>query len=292
MRVLCEGDLALLISKDRKEFLVRLRPGCELQTHRGRIAHDDLLGCRYGTETHSHLGHAFAVLEPSSADLVGKLKRITQIMYPKDIAYALFRLNVMPGSRVIEAGTGSGGFSLAAARLLGEAGRLYSYEIKAEIQRLAQRNLESFGLSSRVEFKVRDIAAGFDETDVDALFLDLRSPWLYLSQTAAALKDSGFFGAILPTANQVVRLLQGLEVLHSFGQIEVEEIMVRPYKTVPGRFRPLDRMIAHTGYLTFARKVSGEISQAGYWLDRRRRKHEGLQQSEEDDGALPIEDSE
>jgi tRNA (adenine57-N1/adenine58-N1)-methyltransferase len=212
-------------------------------------------------------------------------------MYPKDIAYALFRLNVMPGSRIIEAGTGSGGFALAAARLLGETGSLYSYEIRADIQRLAQRNLESLGLASRVELKVRDIADGFDETHVDALFLDVRSPWLYLSQAAAALKDSGFFGAILPTANQVIRLLQGLEGQQSFGQMEVEEVLVRPYKTVPGRFRPLDRMIAHTGYLVFARKVSREISQAGYWLDRRRRKYEGLQQNEDDD-ALPVEDLE
>ena len=290
MRALSEGDLALLLSKDRKQFLVRLCPGCVLQTHRGRIAHDDLLGCRLGTEIHSHLGHAFALLEPSSADLVAKLKRTTQIMYPKDMAYALFRLNVLPGSRIIEAGTGSGGFALVAARLLGETGSLYSYEIKPDIQRLAQRNLESYGLASRVEFRVRDIADGFDETDVDALFLDVRSPWLYLSQAAAALKDSGFFGAILPTANQVVRLLQGLEEQHSFGQLEVEEVLVRPYKTVPGRFRPLDRMIAHTGYLAFARKVSRETSQAGYWLDRRRRKYEGIQQNEGVDGVTPVED--
>lgn len=286
MGELCEGDLVLLLSRDRKQFLLRLRPGGVLQTHRGHILHDDMLGGHYGTEMRSHLGHSFAILEPSTSDLIGKLKRTTQIMYPKDIAYVLFRLCIVPGSRLIEAGTGSGGFTLAAARLLGEAGILYSYEINADTQRLAQRNLSELGLATRVQFKVRDIGDGFDEDQVDAVFLDVRTPWRYLAHVSAALKDSGFLGAILPTANQVVRLVQGLEQERRFGQIEVEEILVRAYKTVPNRFRPLDRMIAHTGYLIFARKVSREVSHAEYWLDRRRRKHEGLGQDEgEDDGA-------
>jgi tRNA (adenine57-N1/adenine58-N1)-methyltransferase len=291
MDALHEGDLVMLLGQDRKQFLVRLCRGELLQTHRGRILHDDLLSGGYGIEVRSHLGYAFAVLEPSASDMIGKLKRTTQIMFPKDIAYTLFRLNIVPGSRVIEAGTGSGGFTLAVARLLGPLGRLYSYEVRADIQRLAQTNLDSLGLTPRVEFKLRDIAEGFDETGVDAVFLDLRSPWLYLPQVAAALKDSGFFGAILPTTNQVVRLVQGLEMQHSFGQIEVEEVLVRPYKAVPGRFRPSDRMVAHTGYLIFARKVSREVSLAGYWLDRRRRKHGRLNLDRvEDEDVLPVDE--
>ena len=120
----------------------------------------------------------------------------------------------------------------------------------------------------------------------------MRCPWPYLPQVVAALKDGGFFAAILPTTNQVVRLVQGLEMQESFGQIEVEEVLVRPYKAVPTRFRPLDRMIAHTGYLVFARKVSREVSLAEYWLDRRRRKHEGLHASEaEDDDAALVGDA-
>ncbi|HNS52563.1 MAG TPA: tRNA (adenine-N1)-methyltransferase [Anaerolineae bacterium] len=276
MKTLREGDLVLLLSRDRKQFLVRLCPGRILETHRGRVAHDDLLGRSYGVEAHSHLGCSFVALEAGTSDLIMKLKRATQIMYPKDIAYTLFRLSIVPNSRVIEAGTGSGGFSLAVSRLLGEGGCLYSYEANADTQRQAQKNLSDLGLASRVLFRQRDISGGFDETDVDALFLDVRNPWMYLAQAARALKDSGFFGAIVPTANQVVQLLEGMEIEGTFGQVEVEEVLVRSYKTVPGRFRPLDRMIAHTGYLVFARTVSPVVSRAGYWLDRRRRKHEGI----------------
>ncbi len=277
MKIAQEHDLVLLIGQDRKQFIVRLEAGQQFQTHRGCIEHDDLLGQPLGREIESHLGYKFVVLEPSTFDLIGKLKRTTQIMYPKDIGYTLLKLNVMPGSRVIEAGTGSGGLTLTLARALGPAGRLYSYEIRPDILRLAQKNLAALGLAGSVDFKQRDIAEGFDETDVDALFLDVRRPWVYLPQVIEALKDGGFFGAILPTINQVVELVEGLEAAQTFGHIEVEEILVRPYKAVPSRLRPMDRMIAHTGYLIFARKVAREVSQTGYWADRRRLKYERAQ---------------
>ena len=281
MNVAEEGDLILLIGQDRKEFIVRLAPGAQLQTHRGIIHFDDLLGKPLGREIHSHMGYPFVVLEPSTFDLVKQIKRTTQIMYPKDIGYVLLKLNVIPGSRVIEAGTGSGGLTVALARALGPQGRLYSYEVRPDILRLARKNVEALGLAGSIEFTLRDIDEGFDERDVDALFLDVRRPWIYLGKVTQALKDGGFFGAILPTTNQVAELVRILEAQEAFGHIEVEEILVRPYKAVPGRLRPMDRMVAHTGYLIFARKVSREITQADYWLDRKRRKYEELQQAEE-----------
>jgi tRNA (adenine57-N1/adenine58-N1)-methyltransferase len=180
----------------------------------------------------------------------------------------------MPGSRVVEAGTGSGGLTLALARALGPNGRLFSYEARADILRLAQENLDALGLADWVVFRQRDIAEGFEETTVDALFLDVRRPWAYLPQVARALKDGGFFGAILPTTNQVAQLIAALEAQQTFGNIEVEEVLLRPYKAVPSRLRPMDRMVAHTGYLIFARKVSREVIQADFWVDRKRRKYE------------------
>jgi len=290
MHLAQEGDLVLLISQDRKQFIVRLQAGGQLQTHRGCVSHDDLLNRPLGREIRSHVDYPFVVLEPSTCDLISELKRTTQIMYPKDIGYVLIKLNITPDSRVIEAGTGSGGLTLALARALGPGGRLYSYEIRPDVLRLAQKNLGSMGLVDRVELKLRDIADGFDETDVDALFLDLRDPGPYLPQALAVLKDGGFFGAILPTTNQVSDLLDAMEAQHSLGQIEVEEILVRPYKAVPARLRPMDRMIAHTGYLIFARKVSREVSQAGYWLDRRRRKYEETHDEAGTERDLPSEE--
>jgi tRNA (adenine57-N1/adenine58-N1)-methyltransferase len=277
MTVAQENDLVLLIGQDRKQFVVRIQAGGQLQTHRGCIDHDDLLGQPLGREISSHLGYPFVVLEPSTHDLIRLLKRTTQIMYPKDIGYTLLKLNVMPGSRVIEAGTGSGGLTLALARAVRPDGRLYSYEIRPDILRLAQKNLESLGLAGTVDFRLRDITDGFDETGVDALFLDVRRPWAYLPQVVEALKSGGFFGAILPTTNQVAELVHDLEAQQTFGHIEIEEVLVRPYKAVPGRLRPVDRMVAHTGYLVFARRVDRQVGRTDYWADRKRRKYEGSQ---------------
>ncbi|MGD2205497.1 MAG: tRNA (adenine-N1)-methyltransferase [Anaerolineae bacterium] len=288
MRIAQENDLVLLIGQDRKQFLVRLRAGGQLQTHRGCINHDDLLGKPMGREIQSHLGYPYVVLQPSTFDLVREIKRATQIMYPKDIGYVLLKLNIVPGSEVIEAGTGSGGLTLALARTIGPTGCVYSYEVRADIQRLAQRNLDALGLTDNVVFKLSDIAQGFDETDVDALFLDVRRPWRYLAQVVKALKDGGFFGAILPTTNQVVELIQALEAQEVFGNIEVEEILVRAYKAVPARLRPMARMVSHTGYLIFARKVSREVSRVDYWADRKRRKYEKMQaRSSEEETESP-----
>jgi tRNA (adenine57-N1/adenine58-N1)-methyltransferase len=265
-----EGDLVLLMTAGRKQFIVRLKAGGELQTHKGIVRHDDLIGRSLGREIHSHLGHAFLVLAPSFHDLIQDLRRITQIMFSKDVGYVLLKMNVGPGSRVIEAGTGSGALTLALSRAVSPTGRVFSYEVRSDVLELARENLLRLELSDWVEFKQRDIAEGFDEEDVDALFLDVRSPWDYLPQAWAALKGGGFFGAILPTADQVSQLIGALPEA-GFGVVEVEELLLRPYKAVPGRLRPADRMVAHTGYLVFARKLVRD-DRIEEWRERRRRR--------------------
>jgi tRNA (adenine57-N1/adenine58-N1)-methyltransferase len=247
-------DLALLVGRDRKSFIVRLGPGSQLHTHRGVVAHDDLIGTPWGTQVSTHLGYPFLLLRPSTDDLVRDLKRNTQIVYPKDAGYILMKMRIASGCRVVEAGTGSGGLTLVFAQAVSPAGRVYSYEVRPEMQQLAHSNLEQLGLSEFVEFRQRDVAAGFDERDADALFLDLPNPWDYLAPAHAALASGGFFGCILPTTNQVSRLIGALEEA-SFGLIEVEELLLRPYKAVSARLRPMDRMVAHTGYLIFARAL-------------------------------------
>lgn len=248
------GDLALLVGRDRKSFIIRLAPGLQLHTHRGVVTHDDLIGIPWGTRLSSHLGYPFVFLQPSTDDLVRDLKRNTQIVYPKDAGYILMKMRVVPGCRIVEAGTGSGGLTLVFAQAVSPTGRVYSYEVRPEMQQLARSNLEQLGLSEFVEFKLRDIAEGFDESDADALFLDLPTPWDYLAQAHAALVTGGFLGCILPTTNQVSHLIGALEEA-DFGWIEVEELLLRQYKAVSARLRPMDRMVAHTGYLIFARAI-------------------------------------
>lgn len=254
MKLVEPGDQVLLLGSDRKPFFLRAAEGGELQTHHGVVPHLSIIGQPWGKEVRSHLGYAFLILAPSLHDVLLYLRRQSQIIFPKDIGYILLRLSVGPGRTIVEAGTGSGGLTTALAWSVGGQGRVISYDRREDMQNLARQNLERIGLESQVTLKLRDIAAGFDETDVDALFLDLPDPHLVLPQARAALRNGAPLGAIVPTANQVSELIEALE-RNDFGFIEVCEIMLRFYKIVPARFRPVDRMVAHTGYLIFARTL-------------------------------------
>jgi tRNA (adenine57-N1/adenine58-N1)-methyltransferase catalytic subunit len=252
------GEMVQLVGRDHKYRLVHLQPGAELHTHRGLIKHDDMIGKPWGSRVDSHLGRPFYLLPPSLHDVLRDTKRRSQIIFPKDIGYILLKLSVVPGSTVIEAGTGSGALTTALATAVGPQGRVISYDSREDMQNLARRNLQALGLDSRVAFRLQDISEGFAETGAPALFLDVPVPHEYIAQVRAALRPGGFFGSIVPTVNQVSLLLTAL-ARHDFEFVEVSEISLRYYKPVPERLRPTDRMVAHTGYLIFARPVLEKI---------------------------------
>ncbi len=248
------GDLVQIVSTTNKMYFFRLAPGGQLQIHRGVIYHDELIGKPWGSQVYTHIGSPHFLLRPSLADLLSEIKRNTQIIYPKDLGFILVTMNIGPGARVVEAGTGSGALTTALAWAVGAEGHVFSYEIRDEMQNLAIKNLKRVGLDERVEFKLRDIAQGFDERDVDALFLDVPAPHDYIAQAREALTPGGHFGSIVPTTNQVSDLLTALH-RNDFAFVDVCEILLRYYKGVPARLRPVDRMVAHTGYLVFARPM-------------------------------------
>jgi tRNA (adenine57-N1/adenine58-N1)-methyltransferase len=248
-------DLVLLLGKDGKRFTVRLSPGESLHTHRGFIKHDDMVGQPFGAQLTSQLGYPFYLLRPSIHDLIMNVRRESQIIYPKESGYVLLKMNILPGSRVIEAGTGSGAMTIALARGVMPSGRVYSYDRRQDMIELAARNLSRVGVLDLVDLKCRGIAEGFDEKEVDALFMDVREPHLYVGRVKEAVAPGSFFGALVPTTNQVSALLEELE-LRGFVDLEVSEMLLRHYKTVAARLRPEDRMVAHTGYLVFARPLT------------------------------------
>ena len=249
-----DGDLAQLVGLRHKHFILALQAGAKFETHRGILQHDDLIGKPWGTQVFSHINAPFFLLQPSLADLINELPRTTQILYPKDIGFILITMGIGPGQTVMEAGTGSGSMTTALAFAVGPQGRVLSYEVKQDTQNLARKNLTRFGLESRVDFKLRDIVEGFDETNVDAFFLDVPNAYDYTGQVRAALKPGGYMCCLIPTFNQVEKTLMALRQ-NNFAFVEVCELLLRYYKPDPARIRPTDRMVAHTGFLVFARRI-------------------------------------
>src|SRR5512143_3534988 len=205
-----DGDIIELVGLRHKHFILTLKSGAKFETHRGVLLHDDLIGKTWGSQVFSHLGAPFFLLQPSLADLLIELPRNSQILYPKDIGFILVMMGIGYGQTVMEAGTGSGSMTIALASAVGPEGRVISYELRQDMQNLARKNVERIGLASRVDFKLRDIAEGFDETNCDAFFLDVPNPYDYIAQVRAALKPGGFFCPLIPPVTQLEPTLYSL----------------------------------------------------------------------------------
>jgi tRNA (adenine57-N1/adenine58-N1)-methyltransferase len=196
----------------------------------------------------------FVALKPNLCDYIFKTNRRTQISYPKDISLIIMYSGIGPGSRVVEAGTGTGALTSAIAHYIQPTGRVYSYELRQEFQNNAKRNLERVGLLDYVELKEGDITERIEEKDLDAVFLDMATPWLVVPHAYTALKGSGMLVSFSPTIDQVVKVV---EVLTEYGFVGVEtsETLIRFMQVERGKTRPQTVMTGHTGYLTFARKA-------------------------------------
>jgi tRNA (adenine57-N1/adenine58-N1)-methyltransferase len=248
-------DQDVLVFLDRKRtFLTRVKHAQSLHTHRGFINHDDIIGKEFGDVVKSSLGVDFILLKPTPIDYAKKMLRSTQIIYPKDMGLILVHSGIGCGSRILEAGTGSGALTSILANFVGSEGRVYSYEVRAEFFEKAKKNLERAGVLDKVELKNKDITEGIDESDVDAVVLDLATPWKVVPLARQALKGSGVLMSFSPTIEQVVKTVEALET-EGFVNIEAFESIVRRIKVKKGQTRPETLMIGHTGYITKARKT-------------------------------------
>ncbi|QJA06738.1 tRNA (adenine-N1)-methyltransferase [Thermosulfurimonas marina] len=250
--IIREGDLLLLLAPGGHTYLLPAEAR-EFHTHRDAVDLGAFLGRPWGSRILGRKGLPFYALRPTLYDHLMKVRRATQIIYPKEIGLILLKLDVRPGKTILECGTGSGALTLALAAAVGPEGRVITYEKEARFRKVARENLARAGLLERVIFR-EGVREDFGEKEADALFLDVREPWELLPAAWKALKGGAPFGALVPTVNQVSRLLEALEGL-PFVALEVQEILERFYKVNPERLRPEDRMVAHTGYLIFARKV-------------------------------------
>jgi tRNA (adenine57-N1/adenine58-N1)-methyltransferase len=253
--VLKENNLVLLYyQKGNLSYFLKLKKDELFSTHKGIITHNEILNKEYGESILTHKNDLFFIYRPSLSDIMMNVKRHTQIIYPKDIGYILLKLGTRPGDKVLEAGTGSGSLSIALGYSIFPDGHLYTYERRAEFSQKAYQNILMAGIEQMVSTKVKNIGEeGFDETNADSVFLDMKEPLPAIDKAYEALRPGGMLGILVPTTNQINDCIGKLESL-PFSHIEICEILLRHYKVNAERLRPFDRMVAHTGFLIFAKK--------------------------------------
>ena len=214
----------------------------------------DLIGLEYGQNIVTSMGQTLAIFKPRLADLVEIFNRPTQILYPKDIGYAIYQLGIKTGDTVVEVGTGSGALTAALAQAVGSEGHVYTYENREEFSASAKKNLAKTSLLEQITFRSMDPSAGFQETNADATVIDLGDPWKMVDPAWKALVGGGMLAAFTPTVNQLEKLSEALKK-GGFILLQAIELLMREFKTETGKVRPESRMIGHTAYVTIARKI-------------------------------------
>jgi tRNA (adenine57-N1/adenine58-N1)-methyltransferase catalytic subunit len=252
LRPIEPGERVMLVDTKQRCYLVAMAEGQSFHTHAGIVSHDLVIGAEEGTYVHANNGRPFLILRPTLGDVVLKMPRGAQVIYPKDLGAILMAADLGPGLRVLEAGVGSGALSMTVLR----AGcSVVGYELREDFAQVARSNVEAaLGPDQDYRIEIRDATEGIDERGLDRILLDLPEPWAVVPHAVEALRPGGILLAYLPGINQTAQLREALRV-HGFAMAETTEILRRTWHIEDRSVRPDHRMVAHTGFLTTARRV-------------------------------------
>ena len=249
------GERALLFDSKGRRYLVLLEKGGEFHTHAGSVPHDSVLGQPEGSIVRSTLGARYIAVRPTLAEIVLKMPRGAQVIYPKDLGQILVMADISPGARVLEAGLGSGALSMA---LLRAGADVVGYELREDFAKRATANVAAFlgeAALQRYRVELRDVYEGIGEKGLDRVLLDLPEPWRAVKHAAVSMRPGGIIVSYLPTVGQVMTLREALADA-GFGMAETVEVLLRPWHVEGQSVRPEHRMVGHTGFLTAARLMA------------------------------------
>lgn len=259
-RPLAAGELVLLHDRSGRRYRVILAAGGSTSLHTGTLAHDDLLGKPDGSLVTTARGAVLLALRPSFAESVVERRRQAQPIYPKDLGAILVFADLFPGARVLETGTGTGALTIASLRAVGPAGSVVSIELREEFLEAAREAVVDAlgGMPANLDLRLGDAYLDPGERELDRVLLDLPEPWNAVHWVRTALVPGGIVFAHCPNVSQVQKFGEALRAAGGFGLVESFELLQRGW-TIRGRsMRPAHRMVAHTGFLTFARRLAGE----------------------------------
>ncbi len=241
--------MRLLIDERGRKFLVEEEREV-LHTDLGVIR---LAGAEPPAELRSHLGHRFVMLEPSVVDLHEKLPRAGSVVVRKEVGLIVANTGIGSGSKVVEAGTGTGSLAIYLAHIVGDTGRVYTYELNEKHLEIARRNFAAAGVEHRIVAELRDVREGIEAEEVDAVVFDMPDPWLAVEHAFSALKRGGFIAVYNPYIEQIRRAYEAMREA-GFRFLRVVELLEREIEVRSVGTRPRTRMVGHTGYLAFGRK--------------------------------------
>jgi tRNA (adenine57-N1/adenine58-N1)-methyltransferase len=262
MKRLQAGDRVHLVDHKNRQYALTLKAGEIFQHSGARIAHDELIGQLDGTMVRLSNGRLMLAIFPTLAEYTLKMPRGAQVLYPKDLALIPMWADIYPGARVLEAGLGSGALTIALLRAVGSKGMIVSYETRTDFARTALKNIERY-LGEVPNFSVlfQDVYEGIDTGSAeepqlfDRVIFDLPEPWRAVPHAIQALRRGGIYLSFVPTVPQVVQTVNALEQTREVGLIETFETLLRTWNIKGRSVRPDHRMIAHSGFVTVARKI-------------------------------------
>lgn len=266
MKTFQSGERIHLIDKKERPYAVTLKAG-EIFQHSGdRVSHDDIIGKPDGTVVQFSNGKLMVAVHPTLAEYTLKMPRGAQVIYPKDLAVIPMWADIYPGARVFEAGVGSGALTLALLRAVGDRGCVVSYEMREDFAATATKNIERFMgkvpnhfLQIRNAYEGIEIGEGASSWMFDRVVLDLPEPWQVVPHAARALRSGGLYLSYVPTVPQVMQTVQALEQSRVFTMVQNFETLLRTWNIKGRSVRPDHRMVAHSGFITVARKVENNI---------------------------------
>lgn len=251
-----EGDQALLVDRKGRRYLLTLNAMQTFHTHAGALPHVAIIGRESGGRL-SAGSQRFLALKPTLADAIQEIPRATQVIYPKDIGPILVYGDVFPGARVLTAGLGAGALTLALLAAVGERGQVIAYEIREDVAEKGRRNLMRRNpVSQNLTIRMQDVYQAIEEQELDRIILDVPEPWQVVPHAAEALVPGGILLSYVPTVLQVHQMALALQEHPNFDMVETFETLLRPWHVTRRSVRPTHRMVAHTGFITTARKCS------------------------------------
>jgi tRNA (adenine57-N1/adenine58-N1)-methyltransferase len=252
------GDRVQLTDPKGRRHTVLLEPGAQFHTHRGALAHDDLIGLPEGSVVASAAGTQYLALRPLLADYVMSMPRGAQVVYPKDAAQILMWGDIFPGARVLEAGAGSGALTCSLLRAVGERGSVTSYEARTDHAEHAARNVERFfgAAPPNWQLTVADLITHPADQPMDRAVLDLARPWELLPTVSAALVPGGVLTVYVAATTQLSRTTEALREAGCYTEPQAWETLLRPWHVVGLAVRPEHRMVGHTAFLLTARRLA------------------------------------